>query len=269
MAKFLCPVDVGHAAGRRGRNGGGRHGTTVARLRPTLLSPWRCRTSCSRKKPAAGWPGWTRWDAARSPARCSPPPWCSRTGVPRRARRPARRTRKKLSAEQRLVAFPALRASGRAEIGVAAASVAEIGRLNILHAAHAGDVPGRRPPAAAARPGAGGWQPAARRCPARCAASSAATGVSLSIAAASIIAKVLRDRAMARLALRCPGLWLGRQCRLRHARITATALRRLGASPHHRPGFGTVARELLLADRHRRAIARPLRLTRLRRATSP
>ena len=42
---------------------------------------------------------------------------------------------KKLTAEQRLVAFQALRASGRAEIAVGAASVAEIDRMNILRAA--------------------------------------------------------------------------------------------------------------------------------------
>ena len=42
---------------------------------------------------------------------------------------------KKLTAEQRLVAFMALRASGRAEIGVGAASVGEIHRLNILRSA--------------------------------------------------------------------------------------------------------------------------------------
>src|SRR5271154_2234329 len=42
---------------------------------------------------------------------------------------------KKLTAAQRLVAFEALRQSGRAEIAVAAASVAEIDRLNILRAA--------------------------------------------------------------------------------------------------------------------------------------
>src|SRR3954471_10039705 len=40
---------------------------------------------------------------------------------------------KKLTADQRLAAFTALRASA-AEIGIGAASVAEILRLNILHA---------------------------------------------------------------------------------------------------------------------------------------
>jgi ribonuclease HII len=42
---------------------------------------------------------------------------------------------KRLTPEARLSAFTAIRASGQAEIGVGAASVAEIGRLNILHAA--------------------------------------------------------------------------------------------------------------------------------------
>ena len=56
------------------------------------------------------------------------------TGVPRRLAALLDDS-KKLTAEQRLVAFLALRASGRAEIGVGAASVAEIERLNILHAA--------------------------------------------------------------------------------------------------------------------------------------
>ena len=41
---------------------------------------------------------------------------------------------KKLTPEQRSTAFLALRASGKAEIGVGAASVAEIVRLNILQA---------------------------------------------------------------------------------------------------------------------------------------
>ena len=56
------------------------------------------------------------------------------TGVPRRLAALLDDS-KKLSAEQRLVAFQALRASGRAEIAVGAASVAEIERLNILRAA--------------------------------------------------------------------------------------------------------------------------------------
>ena len=42
-------------------------------------------------------------------------------------------------------------------------------------------------------------------------------GLSLSIAAASIVAKVLRDRTMIRLAARYPGYDWQHQCRLRHA----------------------------------------------------
>ena len=57
------------------------------------------------------------------------------TGGAATARRLARQF-EKVSAEQRVVAFQALfRLSGRAEIGVGAASVAEIERLNILRAA--------------------------------------------------------------------------------------------------------------------------------------
>jgi ribonuclease HII len=61
----------------------------------------------------------------------------------------------------------------------------------------------------------------------------------VSIAAASIVAKVVRDRAMARLAVRFPGYgW--------HSNVgygTAAhreALLRLGATRHHRPTFGAV-----------------------------
>ena len=53
-------------------------------------------------------------------------------GVPRKLARLLDDS-KKLTPEQRLVAFLALHASGKAEIGIGAASVAEIVRLNILH----------------------------------------------------------------------------------------------------------------------------------------
>ena len=145
---------------------------------------------------------------------------------------------KKLTAERRMAAFLALRASA-ADIGVGAASVTEILRLNILHAsmlamrravgrfAVAPDlalVDGNFPPKLA--------------CPVRCVVGGDA--LCLSIAAASIVAKVVRDRAMTRLAARFPGYgW--------HANAgygTAShreALRRLGVTRHHREGFGPVA----------------------------
>jgi ribonuclease HII len=62
---------------------------------------------------------------------------------------------------------------------------------------------------------------------------------SFSIAAASILAKVIRDRAMARLDLRWPGYGFAAH----QGYPTAThraALARLGPTPHHRRGFGPV-----------------------------
>jgi ribonuclease HII len=111
---------------------------------------------------------------------------------------------KKLTADQRLAAYLALRACATAEIAVGAASVAEIETLNILHAAmlamsravHRLPFPpdialidGNRAPKVG--------------CRTRCVIGGDA--LCLSIAAASIVAKVLRDRAMARLAIRFPG----------------------------------------------------------------
>jgi ribonuclease HII len=64
-------------------------------------------------------------------------------------------------------------------------------------------------------------------------------GRSLSIAAASIVAKVVRDRAMRRLAVRYPGYgWDGNAGYPTAAH--RAALLRLGPTPHHRPGFGPV-----------------------------
>ncbi len=105
---------------------------------------------------------------------------------------------KRLSPEERQTAFAAIRASGRAEIGVGAASVAEIERLNILRAALLAMVRAvarlPRPPDIAL---VDGNMPPGLGCAVRCVVGG--DGLSLSIAAASIIAKVLRDRAMARL----------------------------------------------------------------------
>ena len=62
----------------------------------------------------------------------------------------------------------------------------------------------------------------------------------MSIAAASIVAKVTRDRLMARLSLRHPGYGWERNAGYgtpEHRR----ALDRLGPSPHHRRTFAPVA----------------------------
>ena len=147
---------------------------------------------------------------------------------------------KRLTAEERLAAFAAIRASGRAEIGVGAASVAEIGRLNILQAAllamrrAVARLP-RRPDLALVD----GNRPPDLPCAVRCVVGG--DGLSLSIATASIVAKVLRDRAMTRLSARFPGY--GWDANAGYAtEAHRAALRRLGPTSHHRPGFGVVRR---------------------------
>jgi ribonuclease HII len=156
---------------------------------------------------------------------------------------------KQLTPEERLAAFAAIRASGRAEIGVGAASVAEIGRLNILHAAllAMGRAVARlpRPPDLAL---VDGNQPPRLPCAVRCVVGG--DGLSLSIAAASIRAKVVRDRAMARLSSRFPSYGWEENAGY-STRAHRAALRRLGPTPHHRPAFGAVrqlALELARAD---------------------
>jgi ribonuclease HII len=145
---------------------------------------------------------------------------------------------KKLTAEQRLLAFNALLSYPDAQIAVGAASVDEIGRLNILHAAM---LAMRRAVARLPAPPdlalIDGNRPPALPCPTRCVVGGDA--VSLSIAAASIVAKVLRDRGMARLAVRFPGYGWEANAGYGTASHRA-ALRRLGPTPHHRRDFGTV-----------------------------
>jgi ribonuclease HII len=155
---------------------------------------------------------------------------------------------KKLTAEQRLAAFLALRASA-AEIGIGAASVAEILRLNILHSSM---LAMRRAVARlAVAPDLAlvdGNYPPKLACAVRCVVGGDA--LCLSIAAASIVAKVVRDRAMTRLATRFPGY--GWETNVGYATtLHREALVRLGATRHHREAFGTVAQlrlELTIAD---------------------
>jgi ribonuclease HII len=131
-----------------------------------------------------------------------------------------------------------MRAEPGVIIGVGAASVAEIARLNILHASL---LAMRR---AVARLGVApamalvaGNQDPGLPCPTRCVIGGDA--LSLSIAAASIVAKVLRDRAMDRLDSRYPGYgWRGNAGYGTAAH--RDALQRLGITCHHRVAFGTV-----------------------------
>jgi ribonuclease HII len=145
---------------------------------------------------------------------------------------------KKLTPERRLAASMALYASGAAEIAVAAASVAEIERINILHASL---LAMRRAVARLPTPPelalVDGNRPPDLPCAVQCVVGG--DGLSLSIAAASIIAKVARDRLMARLAIRFPhygwetnaGYGTPAHCQ---------AMASSGISPHHRRGFAPV-----------------------------
>ncbi|MGA9017255.1 MAG: ribonuclease HII [Acetobacteraceae bacterium] len=160
------------------------------------------------------------------------------TGVPRRLAALLDDS-KKLTLEQRLTAFQALRLSGRAEIAVGAASVAEIERLNILRAALLAMCRAvTRLPSPPDLVLVDGNQPPPLPCAVQCVVGG--DGRSLSIAAASIVAKVLRDRAMARLAVRFPDY--GWRSNVGYAtEFHVAALRRLGPTRHHRPSFGTVS----------------------------
>ena len=150
---------------------------------------------------------------------------------------------KQLTAAERDIAFAALRAWPDVEIRAAAASVTEIARLNILHAsllamsravtrlATPPDlvlVDGNRPPKLA--------------CAVQCVVGG--DGICLSIAAASIVAKVLRDRAMARLGARFPVYGWAENAGYATPHHRA-ALRAHGPTRHHRADFGTV-RQLAL-----------------------
>ncbi len=148
---------------------------------------------------------------------------------------------KKLTPEQREIAFAALllaQARGQVAIGVGAASVAEISRINILQAALLAMCRAvRRLPSPPDLALVDGNQPPSLACEVRCVIDGDATYAA--IAAASIVAKVLRDRAMARLAPRYPGY--GWESNAGYATLFhRQALRSLGPTCHHRPSFGTV-----------------------------
>ncbi|MGE5147524.1 MAG: ribonuclease HII [Candidatus Eiseniibacteriota bacterium] len=147
---------------------------------------------------------------------------------------------KKLRPAERVAVLAELRPVAR--IAVGAASVEEIDRLNILEAtflamtravAALGVVPdlalvdGNRLPAL----------------PCRAQAVVDGDALSLSIAAASIAAKVTRDTLMARLALRYPGFGWERNAGYGTAEH-AGAIQALGVTRHHRRSFAPVAKAL-------------------------
>ena len=142
---------------------------------------------------------------------------------------------KKLTPASRLLALAALRAAG-AEIAIAAASVAEIERINILQASL---LAMRRAIARLPRTPEhvlvdGNKTPG---CAIPCTAIIGGDGISLSIAAAAIAAKVLRDSLMCRLATRHPGYGWETNAGYGAARHLA-AITTLGPTRHHRMTFG-------------------------------
>jgi ribonuclease HII len=150
---------------------------------------------------------------------------------------------KKLEREEREAAFTrliALRAKGLAVIGIGAASVAEIDRYNILQATFLAmrRALGRLPFQPDHILIDGDRLPPDLPCPATPLVGG--DGRSLSIAAASIIAKVTRDRAMTRLATRYPAF--GWETNVGYAtEIHTQALAERGPCRHHRLSFAPCA----------------------------
>ena len=144
---------------------------------------------------------------------------------------------KKLPARERERLYDILVAT--AVVSVAHASVEEIDRLNILRAAHL----------AMERAVAGLWLtpchalvdgnliPRQLCCPATAVVKG--DGRSLSVAAASIVAKVVRDRLMVDLAQQHPGYGWERNAGY-PTKAHRDALDRLGLTPHHRRSFKPV-----------------------------
>lgn len=147
---------------------------------------------------------------------------------------------KKLTAARRAALFARL--AGCAHIGVGRAEVAEIDRLNILAATLLA-----MQRAVAALPFTpclalvDGNRAPELPCPVRCVIGG--DGRSLSIAAASIVAKVIRDRLMGELAALYPGY--GWETNVGYGTPDhRRALLRLGVTPHHRRSFAPINKML-------------------------
>jgi ribonuclease HII len=143
---------------------------------------------------------------------------------------------KVLTREQREACHCALRRCAR--IGIGAASVAEIDRINILRASllamtRAVAALGATPDTALIDGNVAPQLPCAARTVIK------GDGLSFSIAAASVVAKVTRDRIMRTLAGRYPGY--GWETNAGYATAEhGAALRHLGVTPHHRRSFAPV-----------------------------
>ncbi len=144
---------------------------------------------------------------------------------------------KRLSAKRRQVLNDLLMQC--ADISIAHASVAEIDQINILRASHLAmerAVAGLRQPADMALID-GNMIPRNLTIPAR--AIIKGDGISLSIAAASIVAKTARDKIMWDLAQQFPGY--GWETNAGYpSKSHKLALQNLGVTPHHRRSFKPV-----------------------------
>lgn len=144
---------------------------------------------------------------------------------------------KQLTPNAREGLFDLITASCR--VGVGIASVEEIETLNILHAndlamARALAALGRAPALALVD---GKWKPKTISIPVRTVIGG--DGLSLSIAAASVVAKVTRDRIMHRLHEECPGY--GWCTNVGYGTPEhRSALHRIGISAHHRRTWAPV-----------------------------
>ncbi|MCW8306309.1 ribonuclease HII [Acidiphilium sp. PA] len=148
---------------------------------------------------------------------------------------------KRLSAARRAVALAALIDCG-AVIALGAASVAEIARLNILQASL---LAMRRAVARlTVRPDHvlvdGNMVPSL---PMNCSALVGGDGISLSIAAASIAAKLARDQLMVRLDRRYPGYGWAQNAGY-GTQVHRAAIVSRGITAHHRCGFGPLLRDI-------------------------
>ena len=158
---------------------------------------------------------------------------------------------KKLSAKKRELIFPQIMASN-ALVGIGQASAAEIDDINILQASflamkraldsvrRRGIVPdfvlidGNRLP---------DWDIPKR-------AIIGGDGKSLSIAAASIVAKVTRDRLMCDLAKQYPQYGWDKNAGY-GTPVHIEAMKRFGVTPHHRRSYAPVAAMLAEENRHK------------------
>ncbi|MCY1126530.1 ribonuclease HII [Frigidibacter sp. RF13] len=152
---------------------------------------------------------------------------------------------KKLSEKRRETLYAAIRA--QAEVGVGLASVAEIDEMNILRASHLAMV--RAIEALPRVPGHclidGNLLPRGLVLSAEAVVKGDAR--SMSIAAASIVAKVTRDRIMVDLAQQHPGYGWAKNAGY-PTKDHLAALRNLGVTPHHRRSFKPVHNILYQAE---------------------